>query len=99
MFSKKSFGTFFVRYVKLIGTATMMKIAYPLIQLLLVSVLTACVANPAPATATVLPSQTVQPSPTKTPTVEPTDTAQPTLTPTATPLPLPTIPSSPVQPI
>ena len=73
-----------------------MKIAHRPIHLILAFfVLTACVSNPVPETATVQPGVTAQPSPTRTPTVEPTDTAQPT----PTPVPPPTIPVTPVEPV
>jgi len=73
-----------------------MKIAHRPIHLILAFfVLTACVSNPVPETATVQPGVTAQPSPTRTPTVEPTDTAQPT----PTPVPPPTIPVTPVGPV
>jgi alpha-amylase len=75
-----------------------MKIAQAFTRLLFAaSILTACLAAPAPETPTVQPSLTVPPSATATSTTAATDTPQPTET--ATPLPLPTIPSTPVQPV
>jgi alpha-amylase len=75
-----------------------MKSSYsPLRLFFVLFLLTACVASPAPETATIQPSPTEPSSPTQTPTLEPTDTPEPT--PTSTSIPLPTVAVTPVQPV